>query len=227
MWKLLTAACLLAAVPAFGQEKVSAGESQPLDKSTCASFDLQLEIPKNAVITFANNPTNQDLARLVLALTGELYWDEVTQKGKKSPGICQDKNHPYYVMTWTDIRSSTVHTLPPSQTHTTVTGPTGETTTADSTTYQETDAPRSDHYVMVEIYVVDYARGCLVAPAVFGTGKYNHDSEKATKKAMEDALQFLLRTGRQPAPKELACFQPRTLGIDADYFPKPSTDDRR
>jgi hypothetical protein len=223
MWKLLVGACLLAAVTALGQEKVSAGEPQQVDKPTCTSFDLQFEVPKNGVITFANNSTNQDVGRLAFDLLGEVYWDEVTHKGKKSPGICKDKNHPYYIMTWTDIRISMVHTLPPSRTRTTVTSPTGEMTTEDTVTYQETDAPRSDHNVTVEIYVVDYTRGCLVAPAVFGTSKFNHDSEKAAKKVMTDALQFLLRTGMQPTPKPITCFQPGVIGIDVDYIPKPPT----
>jgi hypothetical protein len=227
MWKLLIAICLFSAVPALGQEKVSAGEPKQVDKPTCTSFDLQFETPKNGVLTFAGQPTNQDAARFVMQRMGEAYWDDVTRRGKKSPGICMDDNHPYYIMTWTDTTISTVHTLPPSRTRTTVTSPTGETTTEDSVAYQEIDAPRSVHSVTVEIYVVDYTRGCLVLPAVFGAvSKINHDPEKAAKDAMTNALGFLLRTGTQTPPKStlpIDCVQPDFIGVHPYYIQTPGT----
>lgn len=222
MWRLLVAACLLAAVPALGQEKASAGDPQKVDKPTCTSFDLQYELPRNGVLTFAGQPTNQDVARLVMQRLGEVYWDEVTHKGKKSPGICLDKNHPYYIMTWTDIPSTVVFTrnVPTSQTQTTISGRVGDDAIhakANSVTWQPMDVPVTDHSATIDIYVVDYPSGCIVAPAIFGTYKFNHDPERATKKAMEEALQFLLRSGVQPAPKPILCFKPDTIGLNIDY----------
>src|ERR1700756_5367062 len=87
MWKRLVAVCLLVAVPALGQEKTSAGDPLKVDKPTCTSFDLLYELPKNGVMTFAGQPTNQDVARLIMQRAGEIDWDEVTHNGKKSPGI--------------------------------------------------------------------------------------------------------------------------------------------
>lgn len=228
MWKLAAVACLIVAVPTFGQDRIPAGETQQVNKPSCTSFDLLYELPKNGVITLAGQPTNQDVARLVMERLGEIYWDEVTHKGKKSPGVCRDKNHPYYIMTWTDIASTVVfrRSVPTSETQTTISGRVGDDTihaTANSVTWQPMDVPVTDHSATVEIYVVDYQSGCVVAPAIFGTYKFNHDPEKATKKAMEEALQFLLRSGVQPAPKPILCFKPDTIGLNADYVSQQQT----
>jgi hypothetical protein len=219
---LLIIIYILVVVQAHGQGKVSTAEVQQVNKPTCVSIDLLYEKPKNGVLTLAGPPTNQDVALLVMQRAGEIYWEEVTHKGKKLPGICIDKNHPYYIMTWTDIPSTVVfkRSVPTSETQTTISGHVGDDAihaTENSVTWQTMDVPVTDHSATISIYVVDYEEGCIVFPPVFGTYRINHDSEKATKKAMEEALQFLIRTGIQAAPKPIICFKPETIGISADY----------
>jgi hypothetical protein len=42
------------------------------------------------------------------------------------------------------------------------------------------------------------------------------EDEHAMKKAMEEALQFLLHSDMQLAPKPIVCFKPEAIGINAD-----------
>jgi hypothetical protein len=236
MWRLLVlvAAGLLPAMPALGQESVASvsnndlradTEPQHTERPSCISLDVRFQLRPDRGVHVANVPVDSTLARIIMDGAGNVYWDEVTHKGKKSPGICTDKNHPYYILAWTDIASTIVvkRNVPTSEANTTLTGRVGDdriTATESSVTWQAMDVPLTDHSATVSIYVVDYAAGCVVFPPAFGTYKFDHDIDKAAKKAMADALQFLLRAGMQPAPKPIVCFKPETIGIDADYVSK-------
>jgi hypothetical protein len=134
---------------------------------------------------------------------------------KKFPALCLDEDKPEYIVVWeTSGFRMMVNQLQPIASETKISGQVGNEPvrmSEKSVTWVPIDVPKDTFIENFDVYKVDRS-GCLIAPAVFGIDEYGGNPEKAAKKALKKALEYLSNPTKAPAQTTILCFPPERIG---------------